>query len=51
MTRFAVLVALAVCAAAPAYSENSAERLPLVGVLRINTPANVEPFRPSFETP
>jgi len=32
MTRFAVLVALAVCAAAPAYSENSAERLPLVGV-------------------
>ena len=51
MTRFAVLVALALCAAAPSHSQNSAERLPLVGVLRINTPANVEPFRPSFETP
>jgi len=46
--RFAVLVALALCAAAPAYSQNSAERLPLVGVLRINTPANVEPFPTIF---
>ena len=48
MRRFAVLVALALCAAAPAYSQNSAERLPLVGVLRINTPANVEPFPTIF---
>ena len=48
MTRFAVLVALALCAAAPSHSQNSAERLPLVGVLRINSPANVEPFPTIF---
>jgi len=48
MTRFLVLVALAVCTAAPAYSQNAAERLPLVGVLRINSPANVEPFPTIF---
>jgi putative ABC transport system substrate-binding protein len=40
--RFAVLVALAVCAAIPA-SARDAAKMPLVGVLRINTPATNEP--------
>jgi putative ABC transport system substrate-binding protein len=38
--RFAVLVALAVCAAVPALAQDRAQ-LPLVGVLRIDTPATL----------
>jgi len=42
MMRFAVLVAFALCAAVPAFPQDAAKR-PLVGVLRINTPATNEP--------
>jgi len=42
VTRFAVLVALALCAAVPAFAQKSA-KMPLVGVLRINTPATNDP--------
>jgi hypothetical protein len=39
--RFVVFVALAVCAAIPAFAQ--AAKMPLVGVLRINTTATNEP--------
>ena len=42
MIRFSVLVALALSAAAPALARDAA-KMPLVGVLRINTPATNEP--------
>ena len=42
MRRIAAFLALAVCAALPAFAQNRAE-LPLVGVLRINSAANTEP--------
>jgi putative tryptophan/tyrosine transport system substrate-binding protein len=47
MRRVAGLVALALCAAVPAFAQN-ATRLPLVGVLRINTAANNEPTATMF---
>jgi putative tryptophan/tyrosine transport system substrate-binding protein len=47
MRRVAALVALALCAAVPAFAQN-ATRLPLVGVLRINTAANNEPTATMF---
>ena len=42
MIRFSVLVALALSAAAPVLARDAA-KMPLVGVLRINTPATNEP--------
>ena len=42
MTRIAAFLALAICAALPAFAQNRAE-LPLVGVLRINSATNNEP--------
>ena len=43
MSGFAVLVALALSAAVPAFAQDAAN-MPLVGVLRINTPATNEPI-------
>jgi putative ABC transport system substrate-binding protein len=42
MIRFAVLVASVLCAAVPALAQD-APKMPLVGVLRINTPTSNEP--------
>ena len=43
MKRTVALLVLMVCAALPAVAQDTT-RLPLVGVLRINSPENVEPF-------
>jgi hypothetical protein len=47
MKHFGALLVLALCAGAPAIAQDAAN-LPLVGVLRINTPDNVEPFPTVF---
>ena len=47
MRQIAALLVLALCAVAPAFAQTTGN-LPLVGVLRINTPENVEPFPTIF---
>jgi len=47
MRQIAALLLLTLCAVAPAFAQNTGN-LPLVGVLRINTPQNVEPFPTIF---
>jgi putative tryptophan/tyrosine transport system substrate-binding protein len=47
MKRVAAVLALWLCAAVPAIAQERAA-LPLVGVLRVNTPENVEPFPTIF---
>jgi membrane dipeptidase len=47
MRRIPILLVLALCAAVPAFAQDAA-RLPLVGVLRINSPDNIEPFPTIF---
>jgi putative tryptophan/tyrosine transport system substrate-binding protein len=48
MRRVAAAIALALCAAIPAFAQN-AETLPIIGILRINTADNVEPFATGFK--
>ena len=48
MRRVALAFALWLCAAIPALAQN-AENLPIVGILRINTADNVEPFATGFK--
>jgi putative ABC transport system substrate-binding protein len=48
MTRIALFLALGLCAAGPAFGQNSG-KLPLVGVLRINTLDTVEPTATGFK--
>src|SRR5438128_4266698 len=48
MSRLAFAPVLGFCAAAPAFAQN-AENLPIVGILRINTADNVEPFATGFK--
>jgi putative ABC transport system substrate-binding protein len=47
MKQIAALLVLTLCTVAPAFAQNTGN-LPLVGVLRINTPENVEPFPTIF---
>ena len=47
MRQIAGTLVLILCAVAPAFAQNTGN-LPLVGVLRINTPQNVEPFPTIF---
>jgi putative ABC transport system substrate-binding protein len=47
MTHITALLVFALCAAVPAFAQTGGD-LPLVGVLRINTPDNVEPFPTIF---
>ena len=48
MRRVAAAFALWLCAAIPAFAQNR-ENLPIVGILRINTPDTVEPFATGFK--
>jgi hypothetical protein len=50
MNRIALALALGLCAAVPAFGQNSGN-LPLVGVLRINTADAVEPAATGSWTP
>src|ERR1700758_294837 len=45
--RVGLILFLWLCSAATVFAENS-ESLPIVGVLRVNTPENVEPFPTIF---
>jgi putative tryptophan/tyrosine transport system substrate-binding protein len=47
MRRLELIFFLSLCSAAPVFAQNS-EGLPIVGVLRLNTPENVEPFPTVF---
>ena len=47
MTRVAAAFALWLCAIIPAFAQNP-ENLPVVGILRMNTADNVEPFATGF---
>jgi putative ABC transport system substrate-binding protein len=46
--RFTAALALWLCAAMPAFAQNR-ENLPVIGILRINTADNVEPFATGFK--
>jgi putative ABC transport system substrate-binding protein len=48
MKRIALVLALGLCAAVPAFGQNSGN-LPLVGVLRVNTADTVEPAATGFK--
>jgi hypothetical protein len=48
VTPIAAALALWLCAIIPAFAQN-AENLPIVGILRINTPDTVEPFATGFK--
>src|SRR6202047_3200635 len=48
MKRVAAAFALWLCAAMPAFAQNR-ENLPVVGILRMNTADNVEPFAAGFK--
>src|SRR5882757_8127325 len=48
MKRTAIAFALWLCAIIPAFAQN-AGNLPIVGILRINTPDTVEPFATGFK--
>ena len=48
MKRTAIAFALWLCAIIPAFAQN-AGNLPIVGILRINTADNVEPFATGFK--
>jgi putative ABC transport system substrate-binding protein len=48
MRRLAAALALWLCPVIPVFAQN-AENLPIVGILRINTPDNVEPFATGFK--
>ena len=47
MRRIPIFLVLILCAAVPAFGKSTGN-LPLVGMLRINTPDNVEPFPTIF---
>ena len=49
MKYIGALLVLALCAGAPGFAQD-ATNLPLVGVLRINTPDSVEPSATQFRT-
>ena len=48
MNRVAAALALSLCAAMPAFAQNR-EGLPVIGILRMNTADNVEPFATGFK--